>query len=145
MKVRAASKEYDRALMTLPRDAVMVSGAQTVAVKYWRGVGVGEWDVIGPGAGWPGSQLSSVIDGYLNQGRRVFLDADPRWWQPCSWHVREIREIARIESRFHFRQVAPRVFEIRQIEDSQATDQPHLEKLLPENRTEEVKKCFSAE
>jgi len=24
-------------------------------------------------------------------------------------------------------------------------DQPHLEKLLPENRREEVKKCFGAE
>jgi 4-amino-4-deoxy-L-arabinose transferase-like glycosyltransferase len=145
MKVRAASKEYDRALMTLPIDAVMISGAQTVAVKYWRGVGAGEWDVIGPGSGWPGSQLGSVIAGYLNQGRRVFLDADPRWWQPCSWHVREIVELARIDSRFHFRQVAPTVFEIRAMTDPSATDQPHLEKLLPENRREEVKKCFSAE
>ena len=145
MKVRAAAKEYDRELLKLPRDAVMISGAQTVAVKYWRGIGAGEWDVIGPGAGWPGSQLGSVIAGYLNQGRRVFLDADPRWWQPCSWHVREIVELARIDSRFHFRQVAPTVFEIRPIEGSSAVDQPHLEKLLPENRAEEVKRCFSAE
>ncbi len=145
MKVRAASKEYDLELMKLPRDAVMISGAQTVAVKYWRGVGAGEWDVIGPGAGWPGSHLGSVVAGYLNQGRRVFLDADPRWWQPCSWHVREIVELTRIDPRFHFRQAAPTVFEIRPIEDSSAPDQPHLEKLLPENRPEEVKKCFSAE
>jgi hypothetical protein len=145
MKVRAGAKEYDRELANLPRDAVMISGAQTVAVKYWRGVGSGEWDVIGPGAGWPGSQLGSVIAGDLNQGRRVFLDADPRWWQPCSWHVREIVELARIDSRFHFRQVTPTVFEIRPAEDSSAADQPHLEKLLPDNRREEVKKCFSAE
>ncbi len=145
MEVRAASKEYDLELMKLPRDAVMISGAQTVAVKYWRGVGAGEWDVIGPGAGWPGSHLGSVVAGYLNQGRRVFLDADPRWWQPCSWHVREIVELTRIDPRFHFRQAAPTVFEIRPIEDSSAPDQPHLEKLLPENRPEEVKKCFSAE
>jgi hypothetical protein len=145
MKVRAGSKEYDRELMKLPPDAVMISGAQTVAVKYWRGVGAGDWDVIGPGAGWPGTRLGSVIDGYLKQGRRVFLDADPRWWQPCSWHVREILELAGIDSRFHFRQVAPTVFEIRPIEDSSAPDPPHLEKLLPENRPEEVKKCFSAE
>ena len=144
MKVRAAAKVYDRELVNLPRDAVMISGAQTVAVKYWRGVGSGEWDVIGPGAGWPGSQLGSVITGYVSQGRRVFLDVDPRWWQPCSWHVREIVELARIDSRFHFRQVAPTVFEIRPAEDSSATDQPHLEKLLPENRRAEVKKCFGA-
>jgi hypothetical protein len=145
MKVRAAAKEYDQELMKLPRDAVMISGAQTVAVKYWRGLGSGEWDVVGPGAGWPGTRLGAVIDGYLKQGRRVFLDADPRWWQPCSWHVREIRELARIDSRFHFRQVAPTVLEIRPVEDSSAVDQPHLERLLPENRREEVKKCFSAE
>src|SRR5712692_6987570 len=145
MKVRAAAKEYDRELMKLPRDAVIISGAQTVAVKYWRGVGAGDWAVIGPGAGWPGARLGSVIDGYLKQGRHAFLDADPRWWQPCGWHVKEIRELAGIESRFHFRQVAPTVFEIRPIADSSAVDQPHLEKLLPQNRLDEVKRCFSAE
>ncbi len=145
MKVRAAAKEYDRELMKLPRDAVIISGAQTVAVKYWRGVGAGDWAVIGPGAGWPGARLGSVIDGYLKQGRHAFLVADPRWWQPCGWHVKEIRELAGIESRFHFRQVAPTVFEIRPIADSSAVDQPHLEKLLPQNRLDEVKRCFSAE
>ena len=145
MNVRAAAKEYDRELVKVPRDAVMISGAQTVAVKYWRGIGAGEWDVIGPGSGWPGSRLASVIASYLNQGRRVFLDVDPRWWQPCSWHVREIVELTRIDSRFHFRQVALTVFEIRAIEDSSAVDQPHLENLLPENRRDEVKRCFSAE
>ena len=144
MKVRAASKEYDRELMPLPRDAVMISGAQTVAVKYWRGVGAGEWDLIGPGAGWPGSQLSSVISGYLNQGRRVFLDADPRWWLPCEWHLTEVKELAQIESRFHFKQVAPTVYEIRPLSDQSATDQPRLENLLPEKRPEEVKKCFDS-
>jgi Dolichyl-phosphate-mannose-protein mannosyltransferase len=142
VKVRAAAKEYDRELMKLPRDAVMISGAQTVAVKYWRGIGSGEWDVIGPGAGWPGSQLGSVITGYLNQERRVFLDANPLWWQPCGWHVSEIEELTRL--RFHFRRVAPTVYEIRPHDDPSATDQPHLENLLPENRPEEVKGCFNS-
>ena len=145
MKVRAGAKDYDRALKVLPRDAVMISGAQTVAVKYWRGVGAGEWDVIGPGSGWPGSQLSTVIENYLKSGRRVFLDADPRWWQPCGWHVAEIRDLSGVESRFHFRQVAPTVYEVRSLEDTLAIDQPHSEKLLPENRADERKKCFSAE
>ena len=144
LKVRAAAKEYDRELMKLPRDAVMISGAQTVAVKYWRGIGAGEWDVIGPGAGWPGSQLGSVITGYLNQGRRVFLDANPLWWQPCGWHVSEIEELTRLQTRFHFRRVAPTVYEIRPNDDPTATDQPHLENLLPGNRPEEVKRCFSS-
>jgi hypothetical protein len=144
LKVRAAAKEYDRELMQLPRDAVVIAGAQTVAVKYWRGIGAGEWDVIGPGAGWPGSQLVSVTANYLKQGRRVFLDVDPLWWQPCGWHVREIEELTTLESHFHFRQVAPTVYEIRPLDDPSATDQPHLENLLPANRPEEVKRCFSS-
>ena len=144
LKVRAAAKEYDRELMKLPRDAVMISGAQTVAVKYWRGIGAGEWDVIGPGAGWPGSQLGSLITGYLNHGRRVFIDANPLWWQPCGWHVSEIEELTRIQTRFHFRRVTPTIYEIRPNDDPSATDQPHLENLLPGNRPEEVKRCFSS-
>ena len=145
MKVRAAAKEYDRELMKLPRDAVMISGAQTVAVKYWRGIGAGEWDVVGPGSGWPGSQLGSVIENYLKSGRRVFLDNDPRWWQPCGWHVSEIRDLAGIETRLHFRRVEPTIYEIRPEKDVSANDQPNLEKLLPENRPEETKRCFSSE
>jgi hypothetical protein len=143
VKVRAGAKEYDRELLKLPRDAVMISGAQTVAVKYWRGIGSGEWDTIGPGAGWPGSQLGSVITGYLNQERHVFLDANPLWWQPCGWHVSEIKELTRL--RFHFRRVAPTVYEIRPNDDPSATDQPRLENLLPENRPAEVKRCFNSE
>jgi len=144
VKVRAAAKEYDRELMKLPRDAVTISGAQTVAVKYWRGIGAGEWDTIGIGAGWPQGKLQETIANYLKSGRRVFLDADPRWWQPCSWHVIEIDELAKIDTRFHFRRVAPTVFEIRPLDDPSATDKPHLESLLPENRPEEVKRCFNS-
>lgn len=143
MEVRAAAREYDRQLVKVPRDAVMISGAQTVAVIYWRGVGRGEWDVIGPGAGWPGAQLPLVITNYLNQGRRVFLDTDPRWWQPCGWHVAEIEELAKLEARFHFRRVTTTVYEIRSVEDSSATEQPHLENLLPDRRPADAKKCFN--
>jgi Dolichyl-phosphate-mannose-protein mannosyltransferase len=142
MNVRASSKEYNRELMKVPRDAVMISGAQTVAVIYWRGIGAGEWDVIGPGAGWPQGRLAKTIADYLKSGRRVFLDADPRWWQPCGWHVNEVDELVKIEPRFHFRKVALTVFEIR--DDPSATDQPHLENLLPENRSEDMKRCFSS-
>ena len=51
-------------------------------------------------------------------------------------------ELAKIEKRFHFRQVAPTVFEIQN--DPSALDQPHLENLLPESRPEEVKRCFNS-
>lgn len=143
MKVRAGAKEYDQVLQKLPRDAVMISGAQTVAVKYWRGIGAGEWDTIGAGAGWPQGHLESTVADYLKSGRRVFLDADPLWWQPCGWHVSEIVELVKIETQFHFRQLAPTVYEIRPGEDASATDQPHLENLLPERRPEDLKKCFN--
>lgn len=145
MTIRAAAKTYNRQLATLPRDAVIIAGAQTVAIKYWRGMGAGDWDVIGPGSGWPGSQLGSVIENYLKSGRRVFVDADPRWWQPCGWHIREIEELAAIESRFHFRGSAPNIYEIRPPQDGSATDRPQLENLLPRNRPAETKRCFSAE
>lgn len=143
MKVRAGAKEYDRVLRPLPRDAVMISGAQTVAVKYWQGIGAGNWETIGVGAGWPQGKLEETIADYLKRGRQVFLDANPLWWQPCGWHVSEIEELAKIESRFRFRQVAPAVYEIRPLEDRGASDQPHLETLLPERRPADLKKCFN--
>ncbi len=140
----ALAKTYDETLRQLPRDAVVIAGAQTVAVQYWRGIGLGEWNWIGVGAGWPTGQLQSKIDEQLQAGQRVFLDVDPRWWLPCSWHVNEERELARIESHFHFKQIAPTVYEIRPLEDQSATDKPHLENLLPEKRPEEVVKCFDS-
>ncbi len=140
----AQAKTYDARLKLIPRDAVVIAGAQTVAVQYWRGIGLGEWDWIGVGAGWPAGQLESKIDEHLKAGRRVYLDADPRWWLPCEWHLVEVRELTQIETQFHFKQVAPTVYEIRLSSDESAKDQPHLEKLLPENRPEEVKKCFNS-
>ncbi len=140
----ALAKTYDQTLRQVPRDAVMIAGAQTVAVQYWRGIGLGEWNWIGVGAGWPTGQLQSKIEEQLKAGHRVFLDADPRWWLPCSWHVNEERELAAIESRFHFKQIAPTVYEIRSLDDPSATDHPQLENLLPEKRPEEVVKCFNS-
>jgi Dolichyl-phosphate-mannose-protein mannosyltransferase len=140
----AQAKTYDARLRLIPRDAVVIAGAQTVAVQYWRGIGLGEWDWIGVGAGWPAGQLESKIDEHLKAGRHVFLDADPRWWLPCDWHLTEVRELAQVETQFHFKQIAPTVYEIRPLEEQSANDHPHLEKLLPENRQEEVKKCFNS-
>lgn len=140
----AQAKTYDAQLKLMPRDAVVVAGAQTVAVQYWRGIGLGNWDWIGVGAGWPQGQVESKIAEHLKAGRRVFLDADPRWWLPCSWHVAEIEELSKIEPHFHFKKIAPTVYEVRPLNDQSATDQPHLENLLPEKRSEEVKRCFDS-
>jgi hypothetical protein len=140
----ALAKTYDERLKLMPRNAVVIAGSQTIAVNYWRGIGAGEWDAIGVGAGWPQGKLEQTIEYYLKSGRRVFLDTDPRWWQPCAWHLTEIEELAKIEKRFHFRSVAPTVFEVRPLDDPTAVDQPHLENLLPANRPEEVRRCFNS-
>jgi hypothetical protein len=140
----ALAKDYHQRLRLMPPDAVVIAGAQTVAVTYWRGIGAGQWDHIGVGAGWPAGQLQRKIEEHLAAGRRVFLDVDLRWWQPCSWQQTEIRELAATEPYFHFRRVAPTVFEIRPLADTTATDNPDLKNLLPEHRSEEVKRCFNA-
>jgi hypothetical protein len=138
---RALTKDYGARLGLVPRDAVVMAGAQTVAVTYWRAIGMGEWDVIGTGGGWPGAQLASVIETYLRGGRRVFLDADPRWWSPCGWQREETRQLVQLESRFRFRRISETIYEIRPMTDETANDAPHLQTLLPENRPAEVRKC----
>ena len=140
----ALAKDYIEELKLIPRDAVVIAGSQTVAVTYWRGIGAGEWDHIGVGAGWPAGQVQSKIEEHLRSGRRVFLDVDPRWWLPCSWHAAEVNELAKIEPHFHFRRVDTTLFEIRPREDSSAVDKPNLQSLLPEHRTEELKRCFDS-
>ena len=141
LKLREAWKEYDKKLRKLPRDAVVISGAQTVAVSYWRGVGQGDWDVIGTGGGWPGDQLTPRIENYLKQGRRVFVDSNPRWWLVCGWQRDEIPEIVKLEAHFNFRRADGTFYEIRPRGDTSAHDRPELTRLLPENRPEDVKNC----
>ncbi len=138
---RAMSKEYRHQLAKLPRDAVMISGSQTIAVTYWKAIGAGAWETIGTGGGWPGENLVPLIENYLKEGRRVFLDTDTRWWLPCGWQRDEIPAIVNLQQRFSFRRVTDTIYEIRPRGDKSATDQPNLERLLPENRPEDTKKC----
>jgi len=137
----ALIRDYRARLLQLPVDAVVIAGGQTVAVNYWRGVGTGRWDTIGTGSGWPGERLVPLIESYLKDGRRVFVDADPRLWAACGWQREETRELVKIEERFRFQRVSETVFEIRPRTDETALDAPHLERLLPENRPAEVKEC----
>lgn len=138
---RVLTRDYIARLQLVPRDAVIIAGGQTVAVTYYRGTGAGRWEVIGTGGGWPGEELVPVIERYLQQGRRVFLDRDPRWWDVCGWQLAETRAISGLESRFHFRRVSDTIFEIRPLDDEAARDAPDLPSLLPENRPADVKKC----
>lgn len=140
---RAMSKDYRYRLEKLPRDAVMISGSQTIAVTYWKAMGLGEWETIGTGGGWPGENLVPLIEKHLSDGRRVFLDADPRWWLPCGWQRDEIPVIVRLQEKFRLRPVTDTIYELRPpFEKGKGADEhPHLERLLPENRPEDTKKC----
>jgi hypothetical protein len=138
---RAMSKEYRHQLMQLPRDAVMISGSQTIAVTYWKAMGLGDWKTIGTGGGWPGDALVSQIEEHISSGSRVFLDADPRWWLPCGWQRDEIPAIVDLQNRFAFRRVTETIYELRPSNDPTASDFPDLKNLLPENRPQDVKKC----
>lgn len=135
------NRDYREQLAKLPRNAVMISGSQTIAVTYWKAIGAGDWETIGTGGGWPGDQFIPLIENYLKQGRRVFIDTDPRWWLPCGWQRDEIPVIAGLEQRFSFRRVSQTVYEIRPRGDETAHDLPELKRLLPENRPEDTKKC----
>jgi hypothetical protein len=138
---RAMSKEYKQQLMRVPPNAVMISGAQTIAVTYWAAIGAGQWKTIGTGGGWPGAKLFPTIEEYLREGRPVFIDSDPRWWLPCGWQRDEIPMIVELEKHFSFRRVTDTIYELRPLGDNTARDMPNLKKLLPENRPEDTKKC----
>ena len=138
---RALSKEYKHQLASVPRDAIMISGAQTIAVTYWKSMGLGDWKTIGTGGGWPGESLIPQIQGHLFSGKRVFIDADLRWWLPCGWQRDEIQGIVKLQDHFRFRRVTDTIFEVRPLDDQSANDNPDLKRLLPENRPEDTKKC----
>jgi hypothetical protein len=124
------TKEYRARLALLPDDAVVIAGGQTVSVNYYRALGVGRWDVIGTGGGFPTAPLADVIENYLRAGRRVFLDTDSRLWFNDTWRGAETRAVAALRERFRFRRVSDTVYEIRPAGDDTARDEPDFERLL---------------
>ena len=85
--------------------------------------------------------MFSIVQNHLEHGRRVFIDADPRWWLPCGWQREEIPTIVELEKHFSFRHVKETIYEISWRGDPEARDNPNLARLLPENRPEDTKKC----
>lgn len=130
IKSHGITKEYRARLAQLPDDAVVMAGGQTVSVNYYRGIGLGSWDVIGTGGGFPGVRLGEVIDEHLRAGRRVFLDTDPRLWFNDAWRGGETQALVAVAPRFHFRRVSDTIYEIRPINDESAQDDPNLQRLL---------------
>lgn len=129
-------------LEAVPLDAIMISGSQTIEVHYWASIGAGRWKTIGTGDGWGGDKLFSIVQNHINHRRPVFIDADPRWWLPCSWQRDEILLIVELEKHFSFRHVKDTIYEISWKGDPVARGDPNLSGLLPENRTEDTKKCL---
>jgi hypothetical protein len=130
LRGHAVTEEYRARLALLPPDAVVVAGGQTVSVNYYRGLGLGRWDVIGTGGGFPGERLAGVIDGHLAAGRRVFLDTDSRLWFNDAWRGQETRAVVALAPRYHFRRVSETIYEVRPAGDESARDDPNLQRLL---------------
>lgn len=130
IKGHGLTKEYQSRLALLPDDAVVLAGGQTVSVNYYRGIGLGNRDVIGTGGGFPEGRLAEVIDEHLRAGRRVFLDTDARLWFNDAWRGGETRELVAAATRFRFRRVSETIYEIRPADDETATDDPDLPRLL---------------
>lgn len=141
IQAHGSTKEYRAVLAQLPDDAVVMAGGQTVSVTFYRGVGLGRWDVIGTGGGWPAGKLAETIDWHLREGRRVFVDADARWWSSQGWQALETRELIAAAPRFRFRRVTDTIYEIRPADDSTAQDDPNFERLLdkPPTRTQKLR------
>jgi hypothetical protein len=139
---RLATKNYRETLAQTPPDAVLIAGGQTVAVNYWRNLGLGRWEAIGTGGGWPGDALIPLIEQHLANGRRVFLDPRPQAWAVCGWQAQETRQIAGLEQRFRFR-LSGNLYEICRFDQGECKDSPNLSALLPEHRPADLKLCFN--
>lgn len=135
IKSHGLTKEYRARLALLPEDAVVLAGGQTVSVNYYRGLGLGRWDVIGTGGGWPTDKLATEIEGHLGAGRRVFVDIDERLWFNDSWRGQETRELVEAGTRFRYRRVSDTIYEIRPPADAAAQDDPDLQRLLDNEPT----------
>lgn len=140
---RQAAKNYLTQLANVPDDAVIMAGGQTVAVTYYRDLGYGHWSVIGTGGGWPGAELVPLITRSLANGQRIFLDTDRRGWAVCGWPAAETRALPELARHFRFSRVNTTLYEIRWPTATDASDDPQLDNLLPENRPDELRRCFS--
>lgn len=84
-----ADEQYlvHQAMRSLPQGSVVVAGPGTPVAGYLRRVGVRP-DLVVIASGWdwprpshpPGKTLEQTVDGYLAQGRPVFVNVDPRSW-----------------------------------------------------------------
>lgn len=119
---------YKTRLDKIPSEnSVIMASDMTVAVNYWSGMGAGNWKVIGCGSGWPGNdKIVSVIQKYLDDKQRVFIDTDPKLWRYDGWQSDETEAAKRLDKNFRFRHLSDTIYEICPITDLTANDNPDL-------------------
>jgi len=78
-----AARDYIAKIADLPANSVFIVGKHSPLVNFYRGVGARpRWHTISSGSGWPDDRLGAVIDGYLAEGRPMYVDFDPQLWEP---------------------------------------------------------------
>jgi hypothetical protein len=119
---------YKKRLDKIPSEnSVIMASVMTVAVNYWSGMGAGNWKVIGCGSGWPGNdKIVSVIQNYMLNDQRIFIDTDPKLWRYEGWQSEETEAAKQLDKNFRFRHLSDTIYEICPITDSSANDNPDL-------------------
>ena len=84
-----------RALLPLPRDAVIVAGPGTPVATYLNIIGEKDFNVVRSGWSWPGDDLRRLLEQELAAGKSLYVNLDksdwtrstrksPEWDQLCS-------------------------------------------------------------
>ncbi len=109
-----AGKAYLSRIDHLPSNSVFIVGARTPLVNYYIGLGARPgWEAIEPGAGWPDTNLESVVRGYLESRRPVFVDFDRDIWNPGAREsAREATGLEMIRRNFDLQPVDATLFRV---------------------------------
>jgi hypothetical protein len=109
-----AAKNYYEKIASFPGNSVFIVGARTPLVNFYQSVRARpDWKTVSSGAGWPDERLSGVIDGYISEGRPVYVDFDPKLWVVgMREHSREAAGLDMIRQRYKLEVVQDSLYRI---------------------------------
>jgi len=109
-----AARAYLSKVEGLPPHAVFIVGARTPLVNFYNSIGARPvWKTISPGSGWPDERLGAVIDGYLAEGRPVYVDFDESLWpQGMREHSREAAGLEMIKRNYQLELVRDSLYQV---------------------------------
>lgn len=109
-----AARDYLTRIAELPADSVFIVGKHSPLVNFYRGVGARpRWQTVSSGAGWPDDRLGAVIDGYLAEGRPVYVDFDQELWtRGMRAHSREAAGLEMIKQKYKLEPVRASLYRI---------------------------------